>query len=68
MTQDKHKLIPAVEPPPSPLESSAHFHGDLRKAAYLKRRAAYELQSSAPTAQQADEDNSSVIRRHKPPR
>ena len=26
------------------------YHGDLRKGAYLKRRAAYQMQASAPSA------------------
>lgn len=29
------------------------YHGDLRKGAYLKRRAAYQMQASAPSATQA---------------
>lgn len=68
MTQDKRELIPAVEPPLSALESSVHFHGDLRKGAYLKRRAVYQLQSSAPTAHQAGADISSATSGRKPRR
>ncbi len=68
MTQDKRELFPAAATPLASIESSVHFHGDLRKGAYLKRRAAYQLQSSAPTAQQAGEDVSSVTNRRKPRR
>lgn len=33
--------------------SSDPHHGDLRKAAYLKRRAEYQMQASSPTVAQA---------------
>ncbi len=33
--------------------SSDPHHGDLRKAAYLKRRAEYQLQASSPAVAQA---------------
>jgi hypothetical protein len=68
MTSDKHELIPAVETPLAPLESSNQFHGDLRKGAYLRRRADYQLQASAPTVRQAGEDISPVTGGRRPPR
>lgn len=34
-------------------DAAEQHHGDLRKGAYLKRRAAYQLQASAPTMMQA---------------
>ncbi len=68
MTQDKHELVPAVETPLTPLESSDQFHGDLRKGAYLRRRADYQLQASAPATQQAGEVISSVTGGRRPPR
>lgn len=68
MTQDKRKLFPAAATPLSPIESSVHFHGDLRKGAYLKRRAAYQLQASTSPARQAGEDISPATGRRKPGR
>ncbi len=68
MTQDKRELFPAAAAPLTPLESSVHFYGDLRKGAHLKRRAAYQLQASVPKAQHAGEDISSVTSGRKPRR
>ena len=39
------------------LNASTHYHGDLRKGAYLRRRADYQLQAqSAPTGQAGETD------------
>lgn len=50
---------PAIDSEDQP---EAHF-GDLRKGAYLKRRAAYQLQASSPGSSQAG----SLIPRQKIP-
>lgn len=37
--------------------ASTHYHGDLRKGAYLRRRADYQLQAqSTPTGQAGETD------------
>ena len=43
-------------PDPAPVQSNRapdSHHGDLRKAAYLKRRAAYQMQADKPATAQA---------------
>jgi len=45
MTHNKHTR--------STSGSSEQYHGDLRKGAYLKRRAAYPMQSGSGTRMQA---------------
>ncbi|MCG6968066.1 MAG: hypothetical protein LJE59_16325 [Chromatiaceae bacterium] len=39
--------------PDQPAEPGELHHGDLRKAAYLKRRADYQMQANAPATSQA---------------
>ena len=68
MTSNKRELVPAVETPLTPPESQVHYHGDLRKGAYLRRRANYQLQASTATAQQAGGDISPVTGGGKPRR
>jgi len=46
----------SITPDPGPVQadgSSDLHHGDLRKAAYLKRRAEYQMQASNPASAQA---------------
>ena len=47
---NQHNPYTAAMTPEAEAES---FHGDLRKGAYLKRRAAYQMQSSTQVVQQA---------------
>ena len=53
MTQHEHKPAPPRYQAASLTEPPEQYHGDLRKAAYLRRRAAYQLQAGAPEPVQA---------------
>ena len=46
------ETTPEAEPAQDTALSDSH-HGDLRKAAYLKRRAEYQMQASNPASAQA---------------
>jgi hypothetical protein len=46
MTHSKHAHHPAVDTP-------QQYHGDLRKGAYLRRRAAYQMQTTGTAPMQA---------------
>ena len=47
MTDSKHTQHPAVDTP-------QQYHGDLRKGAYLRRRAAYQMQAASAAPMQAE--------------
>lgn len=51
MSHPNHDPETAAERPNN--EPPEMHHGDLRKGAYLKRRADYQMQASAPSASQA---------------
>jgi hypothetical protein len=46
MTHSKHAHHPAVD-------TRQQYHGDLRKGAYLRRRAAYQMQTTGTAPMQA---------------
>lgn len=49
----KHAAPPNAQQPGPAAEAPELHHGDLRKAAYLKRRADYQMQAHAPSNAQA---------------
>jgi hypothetical protein len=49
-----HDVDPVAGSPAA--DAPEQHHGDLRKGAYLKRRAAYQLQAAAPASAQAGAD------------
>jgi len=53
MTNIKKESAPDTDPLADVTVPLDPHHGDLRKGAYLKRRAAYQMQASAPGATQA---------------
>jgi len=52
MSHMNHYADPSADPVGLGADTGELHHGDLRKAAYLKRRADYQMQANAPRAQQ----------------
>jgi len=47
------KTVPKTTPDQFANESTEQYHGDIRKGAYLKRRAAYQMQAGSLSPGQA---------------
>ena len=48
-----YQLDPMLEKPALGPDPQDQHHGDLRKGAFLRRRAAYQMEANAPRAAQA---------------
>lgn len=53
MSHTKYNPVLNADQPTNPGEANELYHGDLRKGAYLKRRAEYQMQANAPVSAQA---------------